>query len=784
MATRESTPGEPQRPLLANGEALRLDAERTSGGGPKWHPRDFEEARRHLLPQVQGLQKAVADTPAELRGTRVVFEATVLPNYLANSYFPAELFREADLIPVGTRATEGLYATKTKKAESKPTKTFLLAGDERSLGRIGHLLGDAAEEHLSATLREGLRQFDLIRLPTLDEVVRSRPPIPEGDLLTWEAVLHPSPDIDGRLTAAEQESVMAKWQDWVHQLGGQVAADYRRSIRGMTFMPVRLPAGAADEAARFNPLRALRPMPKVRPAPIDPLRVATTSEQLPAPAPGQRPQSDVRVAVFDGGVDTRLPHLAPFVDHIDVTPLPANAEMVAHGTMVTSAALFGPLDAGQLLQTPDVGVDHFRVLPAPSPDPWDVDLYWILDQIVALVSARQYRVVNLSLGPALPVDDQSEPHAWTAQLDELAERHGVLFVTAAGNNGADDAHSGLNRIQIPADMANGLGVGACDRRPPEPTFSRAPYSAVGPGRHGARMQPAGVSFGGTADTPFRGMVSGSRFGEATGTSFAAPTATHGLSGLVARLGSGAATPEVLRAFAIHFAHSDGDARCEEIGFGRLLERYDEAWECPEHEVTVLYRDTINRDEVVALPFPLPSDAVKGKTVDLRWTLAFTAPTDPTDAVDYTQAGLEVAFRPHAQRYNFRDPKTQKSVELDVQKQGAEVVRQLRAGAIPSALPATKSPTRRRNEAYLREEGKWETALHYTKHMRASSLFEPRITVNYLAREGGALTSATPLEYAMLLSIRAPRGVRLYEAVRQSYSVLAPLTAQIPLRLRS
>lgn len=88
--------------------------------------------------------------------------------------------------------------------------------------------------------------------------------------------------------------VLGKWAEWVELLGGEVAESYQRSVRGMTFMPVR----------------------------------------LPAPPPGGRPQSDLRVAVFDGGVSSELPQLAPFVDAIDVTPEPPNPNDVADGTMV------------------------------------------------------------------------------------------------------------------------------------------------------------------------------------------------------------------------------------------------------------------------------------------------------------------------------------------------------------------------------------------------------------------------------------------------------------------
>lgn len=64
--------------------------------------------------------------------------------------------------------------------------------------------------------------------------------------VVWEAVLHPAIDPAGEATAAERQAILAKWAEWVEVLGGEVAVDYQRSIGGMTFMPVRLPAGAHE----------------------------------------------------------------------------------------------------------------------------------------------------------------------------------------------------------------------------------------------------------------------------------------------------------------------------------------------------------------------------------------------------------------------------------------------------------------------------------------------------------------------------------------------------------
>src|SRR5258706_3064194 len=126
----------PARPIFGGGEKLRQDSERPGGGGPKWPPGTFAEARARVLPQLEVLQAEVAETSTALRGARVVFEATVLPNYLANSYFPRDLFREVDIVPVGTRAATGPYETKKQAPEERPTKSYLLAADENAIGKL------------------------------------------------------------------------------------------------------------------------------------------------------------------------------------------------------------------------------------------------------------------------------------------------------------------------------------------------------------------------------------------------------------------------------------------------------------------------------------------------------------------------------------------------------------------------------------------------------------------------------------------------------------------------
>ena len=66
------------RPILTGGELLREEVERSFGGGDKYHPWTFDEAVERLAPQVEQVEREVEALPSQLRGARVVIEATLL----------------------------------------------------------------------------------------------------------------------------------------------------------------------------------------------------------------------------------------------------------------------------------------------------------------------------------------------------------------------------------------------------------------------------------------------------------------------------------------------------------------------------------------------------------------------------------------------------------------------------------------------------------------------------------------------------------------------------------
>jgi hypothetical protein len=450
---------------------------------------------------------------------------------------------------------------------------------------------------------------------------------------------------------------------------------------------------------------------------------------------------------------------------------------------VTSALLYGAVEPGTELPDPQACVTHHRVLPVPpsTTAKSDAGTYWLLDQIVDTVRRDRFKLVSLSLGPDSPVEDGQEPTRWTAELDMLASE-GVTFVAAVGNNGEADALLGMNRVLAPGDMVNGISVGACASMK-RVKVERAPYSAVGPGREGQRVAPTLVAFGGSPAEPFVGIDASGRLANTSGTSFAAPTVARGIANLWTVLDAGRHTPEHSRAFAIHFAERRRGHKYVELGHGLFPADFLPTFECAPNEVTVLYEDDLPRAGIVAMRFPFPSGLSVDTTIGIEWTIAFTSAVDPRDASDYALHGLDVVFRPNEARRILTGPDNERR-EVDMRAESAAVQAALVQGHHLSDVPLAHSNWRLKAETELRARGKWDTIVRGRTKLQSQDLHEPRIDVTHLRRESGRLVTGEavpPLRVAMLVTIRAPVGVPLYDRVALAYPVLTPLV-QLPIRI--
>jgi hypothetical protein len=403
-------------------------------------------------------------------------------------------------------------------------------------------------------------------------------------------------------------------------------------------------------------------------------------------------------------------------------------------------------------------IDHYRVLDKNcGRDPFE--LYDVLRRIDEIIKARQYQFFNLSIGPAVPIEDD-EVHAWTALLDEhLSDGHALVTV-AAGNNGEEDRPSGEARIQVPSDAVNSLAVGAADST--RAGWKRASYSAFGPGRSPGRVKPEIVQFGGDGREPFRvyDAESAPSLASTMGTSFAAPAALRLAAGIRAHFGD-RISPLALKALLVHCADPGVEDR-DEVGWGRVPGDMDSIVLCDDGMVRVLYQGELSPSQYLRALIPLPPDEYLNGQVAVDATFCYATPIDPQDPGSYTRSGLEITFRPHVGRFAHGD----------------------------ATVPRSRPFFRRSdfdNERVLRNDAqKWETTLHATKTFRGTSLLQPVFDIHYNARSaGGNARDAKKIRYALVVTVRSPRTPSLYDTVLQTYAgqleALMPII-DIPVRV--
>ena len=370
--------------------------------------------------------------------------------------------------------------------------------------------------------------------------------------------------------------------------------------------------------------------------------------------------------------------------------------------------------------------------------------------------SRQYQFINLSLGPDLPIED-GDVHAWTSVIDDLLSDGDTLMTIAIGNNGERDRESGNARVQVPADCVNALAVGAADDTGPD--WSRAVYSAIGPGRSPGVVKPDLLAFGGDPTRYFHVLAPGStpELAPQLGTSFASPYLLRSAIGVSSVLGADL-TPLAIKALLVHAA----DAKTHdthEVGWGKPPEDLMSIISCPDGVARVVYQGELKPGKYLRAPLPLPDTGLAGM-VRLTATFCYASPTDPQDAATYTRAGLEVVFRPDDSRFKRGGSNADSKGFFDLSPYATEAERRS-------------------------DLGKWETVLHNSKRLRGTSLSNPVFDIHYNAREAGAQASgAKRIRYALILTVEAPKRMTLYQDILDTYGgTLVPIQPKVSVPIR-
>jgi hypothetical protein len=711
-------------------------------------PYSVDAARERLVPQLQRLAEEVGSLPnLACPGDEAVALVTLHPQFIAKSYYPHDLLAANHLRAIGSRGAvvEPEAWTRKREPELSPTTQLFVAGPRSVFSELPAQLERSRDDRALAQLP----QVERIELPEAAARVRLTDEDENAETVKLEVVLHAGgTDVGLR--------VLAGFQAWATYLDARVNLERRFDIGGLTFVPAQAPREAAIELARFSFLRVARSMPRLRS--LRPRVVARSGPTPRVTLPVVPPlDTDLRVAVFDGGVPA-MTDIAPWTRSYDAPGVNTPTdEFLDHGYEVTGAVLFGPLDGDPVAQ-PYSFVEHCRVLDEESNDDPE-ELYDVLQRIRDALATRSYEYVNLSIGPGLPIEDD-DVHGWTVAIDSFLSDGTTFLVSAVGNWGDRDRLSGNARIQPPGDGVNTVGVGAADTR--STGWQRASYSCIGPGRSPGVVKPDVLAFGGSSADPFfvlRRDRPGSTIGN-EGTSYASPLALRTALGVRTLLGA-KLDPLSLRALLIHSADPAAH-ETEDVGWGRIPTDLEQIVVCPSGTARVVYQGILEPRRYLRAAIPLPPRQLRG-LVRITATIVYAAPVDPAHAASYTQAGLEVVFRPHAGRFAVEG--------------GATVARsrsffQLRQYG--------------EEEDLRRDAHKWETVLHQTKRFQGRSLQAPVFDIHYNARSAGSdTTTGPPVRYAAVITIDAPREPNLYNEILTTYAgtleALIPVV-EIPLRV--
>lgn len=762
--------------VLGRAAEYMATSERPSSGGDKARFRTLAQAQAELLPQLAQLERAIGAVPAPQRLDEVIVELRLDATYLAKSYHPKSLLAGSGLQMRGagtwrqpvTPTTRGVTTAFAGDGGATESRVIFASGTEANIAALRGLI----DTPTTSGLENDIIGVQAIRLPQDTDRLRAIEG-PTSQRIACEIVLY-AWDPSRRAEAIRRiTSLIPRAAD-----GSAPEVVIKEYVGGPTFIAAVVDHAAMLVLAGLNFLRLARPLPRVALT-----RTAAGMEQdapsLPTAPPGT---PTAWLTVFDGGVAV-TPHIAPFIQAFEATSRPARPELVEHGTGVVSAAIYGHIAPGKPLPTARCGVVSHRILPDPRSS--DLELYGVIETLERIVPRlpREQRIVNLSFGPAGPIDDL--PSRFTYALDRMSYENDVLFVTAVGNFGHIP---GFNRIQSPADSVSNLAIGAYALEPTTGERGPADYSCVGPGRHGCLRKPDALAFGGSSAVPFYVLdTRASRIVGTTGTSYAAPSVAAVCASITGRV-DGLDSTQATRALVIHATSPmTGDVcRC---GWGIAPESAETALVCTKTRVSVLYEGTLSPRKSWRLPFLVPPNFSGGGRVSFSWTIVYCPDVDHASLGEYTLAGVEVQMRPHAMKYKVTlyDPATKKqkaSRTLHLHDDAVEIARLVADGWVKGDLPVTA--TKKESEQKLRlNQAKWDTVVREATGKEAASIHDPALTISILGR--GEWDEEDPnlrARFAAVLTVDAPKYAGdLYLNTMQAWNKLKPLTIRPDIKER-
>ncbi len=302
-----------------------------------------------------------------------------------------------------------------------------------------------------------------------------------------------------------------------------------------------------------------------------------------------------------------------------------------------------------------------------------IDFLEQLDAEIPIAKEYGVRVFNMSLAVTTPVADDSYS-LFANILDEIADKHDILFVLPAGNldpaQARDDwpadpneammmlatyRFSGQDRIFQPADSVRSLVIGALD--PPQADdgrFKPSRYTRKGPGPSlGAKPDLAHIGGSFNHSSGLFSLSPDGRKIENCGTSFAAPLAAKTVAAVDHAI-EGGISREALTALVIHHAAVPFglDAPLlkpiakDFVGAG-LPKLAEDTLLSSDHEITLVFNGVLLGGHELKFQFAWPASLVDGSggcSGNVSLTLVYRPPVDRSFGGEFVRINLDAYLR--------------------------------------------------------------------------------------------------------------------------------------------
>jgi len=300
-----------------------------------------------------------------------------------------------------------------------------------------------------------------------------------------------------------------------------------------------------------------------------------------------------------------------------------------------------------------------------------IDMMRQLDHELSGSKPEGMRVINLSLNPE-SMTDQSGYSPYAAIIDEIADKHDVIFVISAGNLESAQARGrwpdgampalqqlasyrqlGSDRIYVPGETARNITVGALELIDQSGHTRPARYSRRGPATS-AGIKPDFAQVGGclTSNKPLHSVDHAGAVIAQEGTSYAAPLVAKTLALLDHRI-EGRPPRDVLMALMYHFAKMPSllndkllnDVSKDFAGFG-VPASVEAMLATDDSSITIIFEDFLPDRHELSFDFEWPDVLVEnGMTrgvVDL--TIVYSPPLDRRHQAEFTRVNLDAYLR--------------------------------------------------------------------------------------------------------------------------------------------